>query len=148
MSTQAISPPSGLGNPDKLIVRPLQPPLIQENFGTNIAKHLEPNSRVKVIRIVMQELSMTVNRRPVLFYKSVVSQTLSRLNVDKLRDFHCKLPAYAPTRLIELPELAQDPNVKNIFIKDESDQFGLPSFKILGASWGTFIMILSLLDLY
>lgn len=50
--------------------------------------------------------------------------------------FHRSLPGYAPTPLVELPaELAQRLGVASIRVKDESDRFGLPAFKVLGASW-------------
>ncbi|MFC4947432.1 pyridoxal-phosphate dependent enzyme [Pseudonocardia sp. GCM10023141] len=44
-----------------------------------------------------------------------------------VREFHAALPGYAPTPLRQLDE--------NVWLKDESDRFGLPAFKILGASW-------------
>lgn len=37
-----------------------------------------------------------------------------------------------------LPELAEELGVHAVFVKDESSRMGLPAFKILGASWGTF----------
>jgi diaminopropionate ammonia-lyase family len=89
---------------------------------------------------------MSVYRRPVLFQESTVSRPF-RLNSDELRDFHSNIPGYSSTRLIELPELARELGVKSVFVKDESNRFGLPSFKILGASWGTLTAIVSLLDL-
>ncbi|KAK3059582.1 hypothetical protein LTS18_010501, partial [Coniosporium uncinatum] len=49
--------------------------------------------------------------------------------------FHKKLPYYAETPLIPLPSLAEGLEVGQIFLKDEGSRFGLPSFKILGASW-------------
>lgn len=42
-------------------------------------------------------------------------------------DFHRSLPGYAPTPLVEAPGLG--------WVKDETSRFGLPAFKILGASW-------------
>src|SRR5207245_2572805 len=45
------------------------------------------------------------------------------------------LPGYAPTPLVELPEVAARLRVGRVLVKDESDRFGLPAFKILGASW-------------
>lgn len=47
-------------------------------------------------------------------------------------DFHRALPGYRPTPLhrLELPGLPGP-----TWLKDESDRFGLPAFKILGASW-------------
>ncbi|MDG6103781.1 pyridoxal-phosphate dependent enzyme [Dactylosporangium aurantiacum] len=52
-----------------------------------------------------------------------------------VRDFHRSLPGYAPTRLVELPDLARLYGVTRLFAKDESNRFGLPAFKALGASW-------------
>lgn len=46
------------------------------------------------------------------------------------RAFHRGLPGYAPTPLIELPG--------RMFVKDESQRFGLGAFKMLGASWAIF----------
>src|SRR5262245_39431700 len=43
--------------------------------------------------------------------------------------FHRALPGYAPARVVE---------VGPVTVKDESDRFGLPSFKMLGASWATY----------
>lgn len=59
---------------------------------------------------------------------------------DKTRpiDFHRRLPGYAATPLIEAPGLAKTLGVGRVFIKDETSRFGLPSFKILGASWATY----------
>ncbi|HWQ15805.1 MAG TPA: diaminopropionate ammonia-lyase, partial [Roseiflexaceae bacterium] len=52
--------------------------------------------------------------------------------------FHRRLPGYAETPLRELPGLAADLGVGRLWIKDESRRLGLPSFKILGASWATY----------
>jgi diaminopropionate ammonia-lyase len=51
--------------------------------------------------------------------------------------FHRRLPGYAPTPLRELPDLAAELGLRELWLKDESDRFGLPAFKILGASWAT-----------
>jgi diaminopropionate ammonia-lyase len=45
------------------------------------------------------------------------------------------MPGYGSTPLVELPELAKELGVRAVLVKDESDRFGLPAFKILGASW-------------
>ncbi|MDQ1741122.1 MAG: diaminopropionate ammonia-lyase [Pseudonocardiales bacterium] len=50
-------------------------------------------------------------------------------------EFHRSLPGYRPTPLVEAPELAAELAVGRVLVKDESDRFGLPAFKILGASW-------------
>ncbi|MQA11607.1 MAG: diaminopropionate ammonia-lyase [Pseudonocardiaceae bacterium] len=53
-------------------------------------------------------------------------------------DFHDRLPGYAPTPLRDVPDLAEQLGVRRVLVKDESDRFGLPAFKILGASWGVY----------
>jgi diaminopropionate ammonia-lyase len=49
--------------------------------------------------------------------------------------FHSALPGYAPTPVRELPEVAASLGISAVLVKDESARFGLPAFKILGASW-------------
>jgi len=53
-------------------------------------------------------------------------------------DFHRKLPGYAPSPLIEAPKLAEELGLGRLWVKDESSRLDLPSFKILGASWGVY----------
>lgn len=52
--------------------------------------------------------------------------------------FHKRLPGYAETPLHDLPALADRLGVGRVYVKDESARLGLPSFKILGASWATY----------
>jgi diaminopropionate ammonia-lyase len=49
--------------------------------------------------------------------------------------FHRSLPGYAPSALREAPRLAAQLGLARVWVKDESSRFGLPAFKILGASW-------------
>ena len=49
--------------------------------------------------------------------------------------FHRQLPSYGETKLHSLPSIARELGLAHVFVKDESTRFGLPSFKILGASW-------------
>ena len=49
--------------------------------------------------------------------------------------FHTGLPGYAPSPLRDLPAEAAALGLASLRYKDESDRFGLPAFKILGASW-------------
>jgi diaminopropionate ammonia-lyase len=53
-------------------------------------------------------------------------------------DFHRRLPGYAPSPLVDAPSLAADLQLGGVWVKDESSRLGLPSFKILGASWGVY----------
>lgn len=50
-------------------------------------------------------------------------------------EFHRSLPGYAPTPLTPVPALAAELGVGSVYVKDESLRFGLPAFKVLGASW-------------
>lgn len=51
---------------------------------------------------------------------------------------HRRLPNYAPTPLVDAPALAGRLGVGKLWVKDESNRLGLPSFKMLGASWATY----------
>jgi diaminopropionate ammonia-lyase len=53
-------------------------------------------------------------------------------------DVHRRLPEYAPTPLVECPAVATDLGLGSVWVKDESSRLGLPSFKILGASYATY----------
>ncbi len=66
-------------------------------------------------------------------------------NVLKL---HRTLPHYAATPLRRLPKfLCDELGVGEVLVKDESDRFGLPAFKILGASWACYKSIAQYLGL-
>jgi diaminopropionate ammonia-lyase len=62
-------------------------------------------------------------------------------------EFHRSLPGYEPTPLVDAPLLAQRLGVASVHIKDESSRLGMPSFKILGASWATYRTLLDRLGL-
>jgi diaminopropionate ammonia-lyase len=51
--------------------------------------------------------------------------------------FHMTVPGYAPTRLARAPLTAAALGLEQLFVKLEVERFGLPSFKVLGASWAT-----------
>jgi diaminopropionate ammonia-lyase len=53
-------------------------------------------------------------------------------------DFHRLLPGYVASPLVPAPALAERLGVASVHVKDESSRLGMPSFKILGASWATF----------
>jgi diaminopropionate ammonia-lyase len=52
--------------------------------------------------------------------------------------FHRRLPAYSPTPLVDATRLAQRLGLRRLWVKDESTRLGLPSFKLLGASWAVY----------
>jgi diaminopropionate ammonia-lyase len=59
------------------------------------------------------------------------------LDTRAIRAFHQSLPGYAVTPLYSCPLLAERLGVARVLVKDESKRLGLPSFKMLGASWAT-----------
>ena len=64
-------------------------------------------------------------------WRSEYAVSISVLN------YHETLPDYGKTPLLELPaRFSELLGVGTILLKDESHRFGLPSYKILGASWG------------
>jgi diaminopropionate ammonia-lyase len=51
--------------------------------------------------------------------------------------FHRTVPGYAPTPLAPAPRTAAALGLRALLVKLETERFGLPSFKVLGASWAT-----------
>jgi len=54
---------------------------------------------------------------------------------------HRSLPGYTATQLRSCPGLANALGVAHVLVKDESERLGLPSFKILGASWASLTAV-------
>lgn len=52
--------------------------------------------------------------------------------------FHRKLPGYEASPMVNARGIAARLGLGDVWVKNESSRLGLPSFKILGASWGTF----------
>ena len=59
--------------------------------------------------------------------------------------FHEKLPLYAKTPLVDTPAIAERLGLGRVSVKDESQRFGMPSFKLLGASWATYRALVEVL---
>ncbi|KAL5088656.1 hypothetical protein Trisim1_006346 [Trichoderma cf. simile WF8] len=89
-----------------------------------------------------------MTRRPVYFNPAAKSWTTPLTDSPELAyRFHSQLPAYSQTNLVPLKHLAEELGVGAVHLKDETCRLGLPSFKILGASWGTFRAIAQRLGL-
>lgn len=71
------------------------------------------------------------------FLRNRATGTLPPLAPDTLDplSFHRKLPGYSPTPLLSAPSVASRLGLSRVLLKNESSRFGLPSFKLLGASW-------------
>jgi diaminopropionate ammonia-lyase len=57
--------------------------------------------------------------------------------------FHRRLPGYAPTRAVDAPGIARDLGLESLAVKDEAGRLGMPSFKILGASWAVYRLLVA-----
>lgn len=79
---------------------------------------------------------MAQSRKPILFNNDTCAIE-STTDLSIVRRFHQQLPGYSLTPLVRLEEVAAKLSVRSVFVKDESARFGLPAFKILGASWGS-----------
>ncbi|KAI7760635.1 hypothetical protein LZL87_009519 [Fusarium oxysporum] len=78
-------------------------------------------------------------RRHVHFNSKAKSWTSPEpTSAEAIDRFHQTLPNYEPTPLVSLDSLAKEIGVGAVHVKDETNRFGLPAFKILGASWGAF----------
>lgn len=88
-----------------------------------------------------------MSRRPSYLNPSAANERCNSTLPDNVRSFHQSLPNYSPTPLVSLPDLATELGLRAVFVKDESNRFGLPSFKVLGASWGAFRALTSHLKL-
>ena len=69
------------------------------------------------------------------------TEMTNSIGSDRPIDFHRRLPGYGESPLIEAPGLAEKLGVGEVFVKNETTRFGLPSFKILGASWATYVSL-------
>lgn len=59
--------------------------------------------------------------------------------------FHRRLPGYEPTPLVDAAGLAADLGLGRLWIKDEAWRLGLPAFKMLGASWASYRLLVATL---
>jgi diaminopropionate ammonia-lyase len=55
----------------------------------------------------------------------------------RVRAFHRSMPGYAPSPVADAPGAAARLGLARLVVKLETERYGLPSFKILGASWAT-----------
>lgn len=90
---------------------------------------------------------MTTRRHVHFNFKAKSWTSPEPASTEAIDRFHQSLPNYEPTPLVSLDSLAKEIGVGAIHVKDETNRFGLPAFKILGASWGAFRSIAEKLGL-
>lgn len=84
----------------------------------------------------MQEnLSFFINRTSFTECPAAPLAPFSRQELVKALNFHRSIPGYAPTPLYDLPAMAKKLGIQNLYLKDESQRFGLKAFKSLGGSY-------------
>ncbi|PYH91617.1 hypothetical protein BO71DRAFT_385155 [Aspergillus ellipticus CBS 707.79] len=88
---------------------------------------------------------MVSSRRPI--YLNPAPATASCAGSLPVQAFHESFPGYVPSPLVALPEIAHELGVHAVYVKQESNRFGLPAFKVLGASWAIYRAVLSSLSL-
>lgn len=69
------------------------------------------------------------------------NKTTEILSKGNSLDYHKSLKGYDPTPLIDLPALAAEYGVKNVYIKNEAFRFELNAFKGLGASYAIYKLL-------
>ena len=79
---------------------------------------------------------------PRLVANSLLKKAGVRSLVEESLSFHQSLPGYEPAPIRSLPGAARALGVRSVHVKDESARLGMPSFKILGASWATYRVLL------
>jgi diaminopropionate ammonia-lyase len=67
--------------------------------------------------------------------KRDITGPFSQSQAMRVRKFHRSFPQYQPTPLVRLTNLARRMSVSDIYVKDESQRFGLKAFKVLGATY-------------
>jgi diaminopropionate ammonia-lyase len=75
-----------------------------------------------------------VSLRDFLDNSDGVGETPDRAD-SRPRRFHRSMPGYRPSPVAEAPGVAEALGLERLVMKMEVERFGLPAFKILGASW-------------
>ncbi|QIW98728.1 hypothetical protein AMS68_004246 [Peltaster fructicola] len=77
--------------------------------------------------------------RPSTFSNPHLNPSAIKYTLDpQVERFHRSLPDTNETKLHSLPAIAAELGFAHVFVKDESQRFGLPSFKPTGASWAVY----------
>lgn len=54
---------------------------------------------------------------------------------------HRLIDGYSPSALVDVPSLARRTGLGRVLVKHEAQRFGLPAFKIVGASWASYRLL-------
>ncbi|PWY83337.1 tryptophan synthase beta subunit-like PLP-dependent enzyme [Aspergillus heteromorphus CBS 117.55] len=81
---------------------------------------------------------MPSQRRPIYLNPAPTTASGVPSASASVQAFHESFPGYAASPLVALPTIAHELGVRAVYVKQESDRFGLPAFKVLGASWAIY----------
>lgn len=81
------------------------------------------------------ELTLNATVAPAADYPDSLRQWFDRQHFDTAREVISQWPAYSPSPLHSLTGLARALEVESLYYKDESQRFGLGSFKPLGGAY-------------
>ena len=73
--------------------------------------------------------------------EEVDTSAYSFMATENIRNLHTALDAYNVTPLVELKNFAAVKKIRALFVKDESQRFGLKAFKGLGGVWAIYTVI-------
>lgn len=73
--------------------------------------------------------------------KSSIPEMFRVLAAQEAKRIHCQIEGYKKTPLVRLSGLASSLGVKEIFVKNEAERFGLNAFKGLGGSYAMFCIL-------
>jgi diaminopropionate ammonia-lyase len=78
---------------------------------------------------------------PVVFVNPARRTSGAASGATAVRTFHRRMPGYAPTPIVDAPAIAAGLDLATVSVKVESERLGLPAFKILGASWAVYSLL-------
>ena len=82
-----------------------------------------------------EDLQLFINNARFYDKPSTPTMQFTHAELSKSLNFHRSMPGYAPTPLISLPNLSRKLGIRNLYVKDESQRFGLKAFKVLGGAY-------------
>ena len=82
-----------------------------------------------------QELDLFLNETAFTQAPATSVADFSQAELGKALAFHRTIPGYAPTPLTALDRLAAHFGLRSLYVKDESQRFGLKAFKALGGAY-------------
>ncbi|MGC4109902.1 MAG: diaminopropionate ammonia-lyase [Nocardioides sp.] len=68
-------------------------------------------------------------------------QSAAGPELDRVAAFHRSIDGFHPSPLVQLASVSTEAGVRRVYAKHERDRLGLPSFKVVGASWAVAVAV-------